>query len=49
MVGDDVRAEDVAGDDAGLFGLGEVRRSRGEDGLAVVGLAVCGEEADEVL
>lgn len=49
MVGDDVRAEDIAGDDAGLFGLGEVGCAGGEDGLAVVGLAVFCEEADEVL
>ena len=46
---DIVLAEDVALDDAGLLCLCEVADARGEDGVAVIGFAVFGEEADEAL
>ena len=44
-----VVAEYVAFDDAGSGGFGDVADSRGEDGVAVVYMAVFGEEADEAL
>jgi hypothetical protein len=49
LVGDMVLAEDVALDDAGLAGLADVGDAAREDGVAVVGAAVPGEEADEAL
>lgn len=49
LVSDIVGAEDVAVDDAGLAGLGDVGDARGEDGVAVVGAAALGHEADEAL
>lgn len=49
LVSDFVLAKDAARDDASLFGLGDIGLSRGEDGVAVVDFAVCGEEADEAL
>lgn len=42
-------AEDVALDDSGLGGFGEVACARWGDGVAVVGLAIFGYEADETL
>lgn len=44
-----VFAKDVASDDACLLGFGNVADSVAEDGIAVVGLAVLGQEADEPL
>ena len=49
LVGEGVGAEDVAADDAGAGSLGEVGDIGWEDGVAVVGAAVAGEEADEAL
>jgi hypothetical protein len=46
---DVVLAEDVALDDAGLAGLADVGDASREDGVAVVGPAVPGQEADEAL
>lgn len=52
-VGDLVRhlvlAKDVARQDARLLGLGNVRHAARQNGIAVVYLAVPGEEADEAL
>ncbi len=44
-----VPAEDVPGDDVGVPGLGDVRHAPGQDGIAVVGASVLGEEADKTL
>ena len=49
LVGDVVLAEDVALDDAGLAGLADVGDAAREDGVAVVGPAIPGQEADEAL
>jgi hypothetical protein len=49
LVGHVVLAEDVALDDAGLAGLADVGDAAREDGIAVVGAAVAGQEADEAL
>lgn len=49
LVGYGVRAKDVAGDETGLLGGPDVGDALGEDGVAVVGAAVAGEEADETL
>lgn len=49
LVGDGVGAEDGTVDYFGLAGEGEVGCAVGEDGVAVVGAAVFGEEADETL
>lgn len=48
-VGYAVGAEDVTLNKAGLFGGADVGCARGEEGVAVVGFAVTGEEADETL
>lgn len=52
-VGDVVRhvmsTKDVAGNDSGLPRLGDVTDAAGKDGIAVVCLAVAGEEANESL
>ena len=42
-------AEDVAFNDLSFGGLCEVRHAFGQDRVAVVGLAILGEEADEAL
>ena len=44
-----VLSEDVSGDDPRLLGFGDVADARRENGVAVVGLAIFGEEADEAL
>ncbi|KAI4147539.1 MAG: hypothetical protein LQ340_005507 [Diploschistes diacapsis] len=44
-----VLPEDVAGDDARLRRLGDVADAGREDGVAEVGLAILGDEADEAL
>lgn len=49
VVGDVVLAKDVALDDAGLAGLADVGDAAREDGVAVVGPAIPGQEADEAL
>jgi hypothetical protein len=49
VVGDVVLAEDVALNDAGLAGLADVGDAAREDGVAVVGPAIAGQEADEAL
>lgn len=49
LVGDAVRAKDVPRDDARLPRLAYVRRAPGQDGVAVEGAAVLGEEADQAL
>jgi len=49
LVGHVVLAKDVALDDAGLARLADVGDAAGQDGVAVVGPAVPGQEADEAL
>lgn len=49
LVGDPVLAKDVALDDSGLGGFGDIAHSGWEDSIAVVDLAILGQEADEVL
>lgn len=49
LVRDGVGVEDVTGYDARLGGFGYVGCGGGEDGVAIVGAAVAGEEADEAL
>jgi len=49
LVGHVVLAKDVALDDAGLARLADVGDAAGQDGIAVVGPAVPGQEADETL
>jgi hypothetical protein len=49
LVGDAVGAEDIAGDDAGLSCFGDVGDAGWEEGVAVVDVAVFGEEADKTL
>lgn len=44
-----VGAEDVARDDVGLLGLGDVGSVRGKDGVTIVGVAIFGKEAYESL
>jgi hypothetical protein len=46
LFGDAVLAEDVALDDVGLGCFGDVGDAGGEEGIAVVDVAVFGEEAD---
>jgi hypothetical protein len=42
LVGDLVGAEDLAFDDSGLFGFGDVGDALREDGIAIVDSAVLG-------
>lgn len=49
LVGDMVLAKDVAMDDSGGFGARDVGDAAREDGVAVVGSSVAGEESNEAL
>jgi hypothetical protein len=42
-------AKDVAGQDARLLGLCNVRHAAGQNGIAIVYLAILGEETDKTL
>ena len=44
-----VLAEDIARDDAGLPGLGDIRDTMGQNGITIVNSAISGEEPDETL
>ena len=49
LLGDFVLPEDIAGDYVRLLRFGDIADALGEDGVAIIGLAVVGEEADEAL
>lgn len=49
LLGNPVLAEDVTLDDSGLGGFGDIAHSRWKNSIAVVDLAILGQEADEVL
>ena len=49
LVSDLMLPKDIAGDDAGLLSLADVRFTQRQDGIAVVRPAVLGQEADESL
>lgn len=49
LVGNPVLAEDVTLDDSGIGGFGDIAHSRWEYSIAVIDLAILGQEADEVL